>query len=134
STCCAQLYPQVGNKLTLGVQVPADRGTQQRNEARNTGSDCLCCEPRSRVVDLPAHYLSASAFSAAASSTRVATPSMAFSSSPSEGKLGARRMFLSSGSFLYGNAEPAPVSAIPASFARAMTRAAVPSTTSRLMK
>jgi hypothetical protein len=70
----------------------------------------------------------------AASSTHVATPFIDLSRSSIEGKLGASRMFLSSGSTPYGNADPAAVSAIPASFARAMTRFAVPSTTSRLMK
>ncbi len=71
---------------------------------------------------------------APARSTQGATPSIALASSSIDGKLGARRMFLSSGSCLYGKAEPAAVSAMPASFASSMTRFAVPSTTSRLMK
>ena len=74
------------------------------------------------------------AASAAASRTHVATPSMQALTSSSDGKLGARRMFLSSGSLPYGKAEPAAVSEIPASFASWTTRFAVPGTTSRLMK
>ncbi|COX53481.1 Uncharacterised protein [Mycobacterium tuberculosis] len=43
-------------------------------------------------------------------------------------------MFLSSGSFRYGNDAPASVTAIPTSLAKATVRRAVPGNTSRLMK
>ncbi len=56
-------------------------------------------------------------FSAAASSTQVATASIAAVTSASSGKVGARRMLRSRGSSPFGNDEPAGVSAMPASLA-----------------
>ena len=53
----------------------------------------------------------------AASSAQVARPWMASLRSGSDGKVGAIRMFLSSGSFRYGNDAPASVTAMPASLA-----------------
>src|SRR5271166_5087792 len=76
----------------------------------------------------------ASKDSEAASSAQVASPSTALRRSGTGGKVGAIRMFLSSGSFRYGNDAPASVTAIPASLARATVRRAVPGNTSRLMK
>ena len=52
--------------------------------------------------------------------------------SSSEGYVGAIRMLRSRGSRPYGNEAPAGVRAIPAPLASSTTRAAVPSTTSRL--
>ena len=77
---------------------------------------------------------SAVSFSAAARATHVATPAMAVRTSSSTGKVGARRMFRSRGSWPSGKDAPAGVSAMPASLARATTRDAVPSRTSRLTK
>ncbi|CFS39500.1 Uncharacterised protein [Mycobacterium tuberculosis] len=54
--------------------------------------------------------------------------------SGTDGNDGAIRMFLSSGSFRYGNDAPASVTAIPTSLAKATVRRAVPGNTSRLMK
>ena len=76
----------------------------------------------------------ASSDSDAASSAQVASPSTALRRSGTGGKVGAIRMFLSSGSFRYGNDAPASVTAIPASLANATVRRAVPGNTSRLMK
>ncbi len=76
----------------------------------------------------------ARSFSTAASSTAVATPSMASVTSSSGGIVGARRMFSSFGSWPRGKDEPAGVSAIPASLASETTRDAVPGMTSRLTK
>src|SRR6478609_434605 len=73
-------------------------------------------------------------FSAAARATQVATPAMAVRTSSSTGKVGARRMLRSRGSLPCGKEAPAGVSAMPASLARATTREAVPSSTSRLTK
>ena len=76
----------------------------------------------------------ASSDSVAASSAQVASPSIASRRSDVGGNVGAIRMFLSSGSFRYGNDAPASVTAMPASLARATVRLAVPGSTSRLMK
>ena len=73
-------------------------------------------------------------FSAAASSTQVATASIAELTSAGSGKVGASRMLRSRGSSPFGNEEPAGVSAMPASLASETTREAVPSSTSRLTK
>ena len=104
--------------------------------AKATASDTKSCslvrfdggvEPsppraRARRLSPPARRAEPSRCSVAASSTQVASPSMAVATSSGEGKLGAIRMFRSRGSLPYGKAAPAPVIAIPASLASATTR------------
>ncbi len=104
------------------------------------------CERRRSVLAVESHgsrlptrsdYFSGGSVSncsAAEYSAQVASPSMASRRSERPGKVGAIRMFLSSGSFRYGNDAPAAVTAMPASLASATVRLAVPGSTSRLMK
>src|ERR1700758_5229186 len=126
-----------------GAAGPAEKSHRRRGDSSSTGIECasvafgvkLRLAPSAcRRPQLTLDAAETSISSVAASSAQVANPSTASRRSDDDGKVGAMRMFLSSGSFRYGNDAPASVTAMPASLASATVRRAVPGNTSRLMK